>query len=143
MTPTNGYTIEPGADLRGAELRYADLRSADLRGANLRGAELRYARYSISAIMTANWGDCPPDVTAQLQRLVAEAMPHGHRLMDQWAASDDGPCPLQRTTYDRVALFAERRECWPPRGLPWTLWQIWQRLAQAMGVKISMPWSDQ
>jgi hypothetical protein len=35
-----GYTIEPGADLRYADLRYSDLRGADLRYANLRGANL-------------------------------------------------------------------------------------------------------
>ncbi len=34
----NGYTIEPGADLRGANLREANLRAADLRGADLRDA---------------------------------------------------------------------------------------------------------
>jgi hypothetical protein len=33
-----GYTIEPGADLRDADLRGADLRGADLRDADLRGA---------------------------------------------------------------------------------------------------------
>lgn len=36
----NGYTIEPGADLRGANLREANLREANLRGAKLKGANL-------------------------------------------------------------------------------------------------------
>ena len=36
----NGYTIEPGADLREANLRGADLREADLYGADLYGADL-------------------------------------------------------------------------------------------------------
>ena len=49
----NGFTIEPGADLREADLRgadlrradlcAADLRRADLSGADLRGADLRGA----------------------------------------------------------------------------------------------------
>ena len=37
----NGYTIKPGADLRGRDLREFDLRGCDLRGCNLRGCDLR------------------------------------------------------------------------------------------------------
>ena len=161
----NGYKIEPyaylyganlsGANLSEANLSEANLREADLRGADLYGADLsranlsraylyganlRGAAYSIAQVLMANWGHCPPDVTCQLQRLDAEAIPHGHRLLDEWAAGGD--CPLQRTTYGRVALFTERRDCWPPRGLPWTLWEIWQRLADAKNVKISTPWME-
>ena len=36
----NGYTIEPGADLRHTKLAWADLSGANLRGANLHGARL-------------------------------------------------------------------------------------------------------
>jgi len=139
-----------GADLReaklvktslsGANLRGANLHQAALYGSNLSETDLRGARYSISSILMASWGHCPPDVTAQLQRLDAEALPHGYRLMDEWA-SGKGRCPLLRGgAYDRIALFKERRDCWPPKGLPWTMWQIWTRLAQSKNIKISMPW---
>ena len=38
VVEVNGYTIEPGADLRGANLEGANLEVADLGGANLGGA---------------------------------------------------------------------------------------------------------
>ena len=40
----NGYTIEPGANLRRADLRRADLKGANLEGANLTGANLEGAK---------------------------------------------------------------------------------------------------
>ena len=39
----NGYTIEPGADLREANLEGADLEGANLEGANLVGANFTAA----------------------------------------------------------------------------------------------------
>jgi len=39
----NGYTIEPGADLKRAKLRGADLKGVDLSGAILSGADLSRA----------------------------------------------------------------------------------------------------
>ena len=38
----NGYTIEPGADLRGADLRGANLSGANLHGANLTSVRLPF-----------------------------------------------------------------------------------------------------
>ncbi len=43
VVEVNGYTIEPGANLREADLRRAILCGADLRKANLIGANLEEA----------------------------------------------------------------------------------------------------
>jgi hypothetical protein len=134
-----------GADLRGANLRNANLCEANLcganlRGANLRGADLRWAnlcgaKYSITSVLLAYWGDVSPDLCRDLMRLDAEALPNGAELMQQWA--DGGPCPLDMSGgYWRAANFRELREHWEPGPAP-TLWELWQRLAEEKGVKIS------
>ncbi len=143
------YDIGPRANLRDANLRAADLwdanlqnadlRAADLWGANLQnaglwGANLRDARYAISQILLARWGSVSDALCTQLMRLDAEALPNGSRRMTEWA--NGGECPLSHSRYDRVAVFAEKKEAWKP-GRPWSLWRIWRTLAAEKNVKIS------
>ena len=44
VVEVNGYTIEPGANLRGARLEGANLGATDLTGADLSGADLSGAK---------------------------------------------------------------------------------------------------
>ena len=44
VVEVNGYTIEPGANLKDADLSRADLTDADLDSVNLEGARLRSAK---------------------------------------------------------------------------------------------------
>ena len=44
VVEVNGYTIEPGADLRGAKLRGANLTAANLTNTNLTGTNLSGVR---------------------------------------------------------------------------------------------------
>ena len=50
----NGYTIEPGANLKGAVLTNADLTKANLKGANLQGADLYAADLTNANLTNAN-----------------------------------------------------------------------------------------
>ena len=54
VVEVNGYTIEPGADLRGANLRRENLKGADLTGANLRRADLTGADLTEANLEGAN-----------------------------------------------------------------------------------------
>ena len=50
----NGYTIEPGADLRRADLRDADLQKAKLYSANLQSANLQGAKLQVADLRYAD-----------------------------------------------------------------------------------------
>ena len=72
VVEVNGYTIEPGADLREANLREANLRMVDFTGADLRMANLTRANLGWADLTRAK--PFPPDLTrAILERAVADA----------------------------------------------------------------------
>ena len=53
----NGYTIKPGADLRGCDLREFDLRGCDLAFADLRECDLAFAKLPLGLLWS---GDMAP-----------------------------------------------------------------------------------
>jgi len=126
------------ADLRRVNLCRADLRDssfigADLRGAYMHDADLRGAGYSVVQIMMASWGELSDDLTVELMRLDASALPNGEALMNDW--TNGGSCPLRMGGKDRVVLFKEKKRLWSP-GPAKPLWELWEMIAKECGVRI-------
>jgi hypothetical protein len=139
----NGQKIKPranlqganlkGADLKGANLKGADLPEANMRWANLQGANLRMATYSVMQVFDADWCELSDELTLELMRLDASAIPNGEALMGKWA--DGGECPLDASGKDRVVRFREKQEIWTP-GPSKPLWTLWEMIAEECGVWI-------
>ena len=123
------------ANLWSANLSSANLSDANLRSANLWSADLSYAKYNISSMLLASWGDVSDVLCTNLMRLDAESIPDGNRLMSIWAKG--GNCPYKDIRYNRVASFEENKKLWKP-GRPMSLWNIWKMLAKENNIKISL-----
>ena len=118
------------ANLEGANLRRAYLEGANLRRARLEGANLSGAKYSVLAVLQADWGKVSDELCRELMQWDAACSPTPEAFQAWTDGSPDCPC----AQILRAFHFQESRELYVPGPPTKTLWQLWLDLAKQAGI---------
>ena len=86
----NGYTIEPGADLRGADLREVPHRGADLERTDLSRANLREAKADENTTWPEEFDPVAAGVTFEDKAMADEGSDRESEQVDDSAVKDFG-----------------------------------------------------
>ena len=118
------------ADLSGANLRWTDLEGANLSRARLEGANLSGAKYSVLAVLQADWGKVSDELCRELMQWDAACSPTPEAFQAWTDGSPDCPC----AQILRAFHFREARDLYVPGPPTKTLWQLWLDLAKQAGI---------